>query len=199
MTSIRLVVCGAPPARRIHRLVEIGHQRGWEVQVLATPAGLGFMEVEKVEAATVHPVVVGGRRDPEPRAIRADGIVVAPATFNTVCKLAAGIADSYALAVIAEAIGEGIPTVVVPYVGAGMAARTPFLKAVRALHAEAVSVLMPDPAGPPPVRPVPSGPRSEAALADAAEGFPFNGAADELSRIMTARRSETYRLRSDAG
>jgi phosphopantothenoylcysteine synthetase/decarboxylase len=196
MTSIRLVVCGAPPARRIHRLVEIGHQRGWEVQVLATAAGLGFMEVEKVEAATVHPVVVGSRRDPEPRSIRADGIVVAPATFNTVCKLAAGIADSYALAVVAEAIGEGIPTVVVPYVGAGMAARMPFLRAVRALHAEEVSVLMPDPAGPPPVRPVPAGPRSEAALADAAEGFPFHGAADELARIMTARRAETYRLKS---
>ncbi|WP_163506730.1 flavoprotein [Fodinicola acaciae] len=199
MTSVKLVVCAAPPARRIGRLVEIGHERGWDVEVLATPSGVDFLDADKVEAATLSPVVVGGHHAADPRSIRADGIIVAPATFNTICKLAAGIADSYALAVVAEAIGEGIPTVVVPYVGAGMAARTPFLRAVRALHAEEVSVLMPDPTGPPLVRPVPAVPRSAAALADAADGFPFHGAADELLRIMTGRRSEVRRVRSDVG
>jgi len=35
--------------------------------------------------------------------------VIAPATANTICKLAAGIADAYALDVAAENIGLGVP------------------------------------------------------------------------------------------
>jgi phosphopantothenoylcysteine synthetase/decarboxylase len=190
MSSVRLVVCGAPPARRIDRLVDIGHARGWDIDVIATPAGIEFMDVERIEAATLYPIRSRDRRAAEPRSSRPDGIIVAPATFNTVCKLATGVADTYALAVLAEAIGERVPTVVVPYVGPGMAARMPFRRAVRALHSEQVSVLLPDSSVVAPI-----GPLSPDALEDAAEGFPFHRAADELTRVMTARRP----LRSDCG
>ncbi|GAA1693013.1 flavoprotein [Fodinicola feengrottensis] len=196
MSSVRLVVCGAPPARRIGRLVDIGHARGWEIQVIATPAGIDFMDVERIEAATLFPIRSRDRREAEPRSARADGIIVAPATFNTVCKLASGIADTYALTVLAEAIGDRVPTVVVPFVAPGMAARMPYRRAVRALHAEQVSVLMPDPSG---LGPVPVGPLSSTAQDDAAEGFPFHRAADELTRVMAARRPQSYGLHSDCG
>ena len=46
-----------------------------------------------------------GRRD-LPKSL---AVLVAPATFNTVCKLAAGINDTYALGIVAEAIGRGLP------------------------------------------------------------------------------------------
>jgi phosphopantothenoylcysteine synthetase/decarboxylase len=41
-------------------------------------------------------------------------VLVAPCTFNSLNKLAAGIADSLALSVVAEAIGRGTPVVVAP-------------------------------------------------------------------------------------
>jgi phosphopantothenoylcysteine synthetase/decarboxylase len=41
-------------------------------------------------------------------------VLVAPCTFNSLNKLAAGIADSLALSVVAEAIGRGTPVIVAP-------------------------------------------------------------------------------------
>jgi hypothetical protein len=49
---------------------------------------------------------------PEP-----DAIIVAPATFNTINKWAAGIADTLALGLLCEATGKGLPVVVLPYLG----------------------------------------------------------------------------------
>jgi len=45
---------------------------------------------------------------------KADAILVAPATFNLVSKIACGIADNYATTVIATAIAEKIPTYIAP-------------------------------------------------------------------------------------
>ncbi len=42
--------------------------------------------------------------------------MVAPITFNTVGKIAAGIADTYAHGVLCEALGEGLPIIAVPMV-----------------------------------------------------------------------------------
>ena len=43
-------------------------------------------------------------------------VLVAPCSFNSLNKLAAGIADNLALSVVAEAIGRGTPVVVAPSV-----------------------------------------------------------------------------------
>jgi hypothetical protein len=66
---------------------------------------------------------------------------VAPATFNTICKLANGISDNYALGTVAESIGRGLPVVILPFVNTALAARQPFQHAVAALRAEGVRVL----------------------------------------------------------
>jgi hypothetical protein len=50
-----------------------------------------------------------------------DAIIVAPATFNTVNKWAAGIADTLALGLLCEATGKGLPVVVLPYLNAAQA------------------------------------------------------------------------------
>jgi phosphopantothenoylcysteine synthetase/decarboxylase len=48
-----------------------------------------------------------------------DGLVlVAPCSFNSLNKLAAGIADNLALSVVAEAIGRGTPVIVAPSLNA---------------------------------------------------------------------------------
>jgi hypothetical protein len=69
-------------------------------------------------------------------------LIVAPATFNTVNKLALGIADTYALSSVAEVIGRGVPTVVVPFVNAALASRAPFRRSVEMLRMEGVRVVL---------------------------------------------------------
>jgi hypothetical protein len=45
-----------------------------------------------------------------------DVVLVCPATFNTVSRLALGIADTYTASALAEALGVGVPMFVVPMV-----------------------------------------------------------------------------------
>jgi hypothetical protein len=47
-----------------------------------------------------------------------DAIVVAPATFNTINKWAAGISDTLALGLLTEAIGKRLPVVALPFINA---------------------------------------------------------------------------------
>jgi Flavoprotein len=44
-----------------------------------------------------------------------DAFVVAPATFNTINKLAAGISGTLALGFLNEAVGTGLPVIAVPF------------------------------------------------------------------------------------
>ena len=83
-----------------------------------------------------HPDQPRNRSLPEHSAV-----IVAPATYNSIAKLAAGISDNYALGVVAEAIGRGTPVVVLPFVNTALAARAPFARAVAQLREEDVHVL----------------------------------------------------------
>jgi flavoprotein len=79
-------------------------------------------------------------------------IIVAPATYNTLCKLALGIADTFALTVLAESIATPTPVVILPFVNTSLAARTPFTRAIDALRAKGAHIL-----GPPGWTPHPPG------------------------------------------
>ena len=89
---------------------------GWTVQIVATPSALDFIDVPELEQQTGRPVRSQYRKPHEPKPPRADAIIVAPATYNTINKFAQGIADTYALGLLAEAPGLGIPVVVLPFV-----------------------------------------------------------------------------------
>lgn len=147
MTSRRIVavvVCGAGVAAEVYRLVELAQARGWDIRVVATPAALAFLDVPKLEALTGRPVLSEHRRPGESRARslpEPDAVVVAPATFNTICKLALGISDTYALSMLAEKIGQGVPVAVLPFVNSALAGRKPFVAAVASLRSEGVRVL----------------------------------------------------------
>ena len=71
----------------------------------------------------------------------ADAMVVAPATVNTVNKLAAGIADTLALGLIVEGQGRGLPIVVMPYTNDAMAAHPAFKAGLEKLREWGVTVL----------------------------------------------------------
>lgn len=78
----------------------------------------------------------------------AQAVVVAPATFNTVIKMAGGMADTLALAVAADAVGAGAPVIVVPWTHARLAGHPLFGPATRTLAGWGVRVLAADQAEP---------------------------------------------------
>ncbi|KUP98247.1 flavoprotein [Thermobifida cellulosilytica] len=139
--SLYVVVCAAGPARDVGILVGMAQEEGWTVQVIATPAAVGFIDVKALEQQTGRPVRHTHRKPGQPRSPKADAIVVAPATFNTINKLANGIADNYALDVVNEAIGLGVPIVVLPFVNSAYGKRAPFRKNIDLLRREGVSVV----------------------------------------------------------
>ncbi|MGC5235303.1 flavoprotein [Streptomyces albogriseolus] len=67
----------------------------------------------------------------EPRPSRpADAIAVAPATFNTVNKWAAGISDNLALGILCEAPALGVPVAVLPYLNSAQAAHPAYRRSL---------------------------------------------------------------------
>ncbi|MEV0619139.1 flavoprotein [Nonomuraea sp. NPDC050404] len=139
--TLYVVVCAAGPAGDVGRLVALAQDEQWIVQVIATPSALKFIDVPELEQQTGRPVRSQYRDPGEPRSPRADAIIVAPATYNTINKFAEGIADTYALGVLSEAPGLGIPVVILPFVNSALASRAPFLRSVASLRAEGVRVL----------------------------------------------------------
>ncbi len=82
----------------------------------------GFFDTAAVEAQTGRPIRSAWRRPGDPRPFPApDAVVVAPATFNTVNKWAAGPADTLAVATLCEACGLDVPVAVLPCVADALA------------------------------------------------------------------------------
>jgi phosphopantothenoylcysteine synthetase/decarboxylase len=177
---LTVVVCGAGPAPEVTKLVSLAQERGWTVNIIATPAGLAFLDVPKLEVLTGSPVR-SEYQAPGERATRSlsnpDAIIVAPATYNTICKLALGVSDTYALGTLAESIGRGIPIVVLPFVNAALASRRPFAQAVDSLRDEGVCVIL----GPGQWIPHPPGSGGERIAS-----FPWTTALDRIDTAVPA-------------
>jgi phosphopantothenoylcysteine synthetase/decarboxylase len=125
----------------VGRLISAAHGWGWGVGVVATPLGLGFIDQEAVEAQTGYPLRSAWRKPGDVRPLPpADAIAVAPASFNTVNKWAAGIADTLALGILCEAYGLGIPVAVLPYVNRAMAAHPAYGESLERLRAMGVLI-----------------------------------------------------------
>ncbi|MDT3443574.1 flavoprotein [Pseudofrankia sp. BMG5.37] len=136
-----MVVCAAPPAQQIEELIRLAQSDGWSVCVIPSPAAAEWLDLAALAEATGHPVCARARRPDEPKLPPADAVAVAPATFNTINKCAAGINDNAALGVVNEAAGLGIPVVVAPYVKATLAAHPSFARALGELAAFGFTIL----------------------------------------------------------
>ncbi|MEV0262749.1 flavoprotein [Streptomyces sp. NPDC050617] len=130
-----VVVCAAGVAPDVHRLITAAQQKGWDVGVVATPQGLGFLDTEAIEAQTGYPIRSAWRSPSDPRPLPpADAIAVAPATFNTINKWAAGISDTLAVGILCEAYGFGIPTAALPYLNSAQAAHPAYRQSLDRLR-----------------------------------------------------------------
>ncbi|MFJ6697987.1 flavoprotein [Streptomyces sp. NPDC091272] len=72
---------------------------------------------------------------------KADAVVCAPMTMNTANKLAADISDTYALGVIIEMVGVGVPTVALPFWSTALDAHPSTRRSVAVLREWGVRVL----------------------------------------------------------
>ncbi|MBK3524562.1 flavoprotein, partial [Streptomyces sp. MBT70] len=130
-----VVVCAAGVARDVGKLITAAQEADWDVGLVATPQGLGFIDVEAVEAQTGYPIRSAWRSPGDLRPLPpVDAIAVAPARFNTVDKWAAGISDTLALGILCEAYGMGVPTVALPCLNSAQAAHPAYRRSLDRLR-----------------------------------------------------------------
>jgi phosphopantothenoylcysteine decarboxylase len=114
---LAVVACGSPLAVRSHDVAAAAAAAGWIPRVAATESALGWLDAAAVERVTGVPPLVAQRGPYEPKRFPAPGaVIVCPATFNSVNKIAAGIMDNYAVGLVCESLATGVPVTVVPMV-----------------------------------------------------------------------------------
>lgn len=145
------IVCAASPARDAAVLLRLALDRGWEVCLIATPQAAAWLDHEPLERLTGHPIRSTYKLPDEPDVLPPpDAMLIAPATFNSINKWAAGISDTLALGLVTEAIGMDMPLVAVPCLNAAQARHPAFERSVAALRDCGVTVLYgPDGFAPP--------------------------------------------------
>ncbi|MEO3787684.1 flavoprotein [Actinocorallia sp. B10E7] len=152
-TVLYAIVCAAPPALHVRDLVGEAHERGYDLCLIATPTAARWLadDLTDLGALTGHPVRSAYKRPIDPDVLPPPGaVLVAPATFNTLNKWAAGISDTLALGLANEALGLGIPVAAVPCLSDALSAHPALSANLSLLRGAGVSLLHPDP------RPAPS-------------------------------------------
>ncbi|MET8945403.1 flavoprotein [Streptomyces sp. NPDC004542] len=136
-----VVVCASGVAGDVGKLITAAKETNWDVGVIATPQALGFIDTTGIETQTGYPIRSAWRAPGDPRPLPpADAIAVAPATFNTINKWAAGISDTLALGILCEAYGMGIPTVALPYLNSAQAAHPAYQQSLDRLRSMGVLI-----------------------------------------------------------
>ncbi|MGW2720867.1 flavoprotein [Streptomyces sp. NPDC001492] len=146
MTSRTLYLFGsaAPPVFDVASVIEDAQARGFDVCLGLTPTAARWLDgqLDELEQLTGHPVRSEYKLPGEPDVWpKADVILVAPATFNTVNAWAQGITRDFVVGVVAEGIGKGIPMVAMPCVNAAYVQHRQFERSVAELRAMGVEVL----------------------------------------------------------
>lgn len=141
-----VIACGGYPAGKLCDFVSFAQAAGWDVCVIATPDGAKFLDAAHLADLTGHPVRVHYKQPDEPDVLPPpQAFVIAPATFNTINKLAAGISDTLALGLLNEAVGVGLPIIAVPWPGAHLVHHPAFRRSLKTLNEWGLTVIM-DPA-----------------------------------------------------
>ncbi|MFD7641022.1 flavoprotein [Kitasatospora sp. NPDC059795] len=132
-------VFGLPDAVREARA------RGWEAAVGLTPAARGWLEaqVPQLEELTGYPVKSAYRWPGRPDVLPPpDAVLFAPVTFNSFNSLALGLTTSWVVGYAAEALGKGIPVLVMPCVNEALAAHPQFARSVATLREAGAHILL---------------------------------------------------------
>jgi phosphopantothenoylcysteine synthetase/decarboxylase len=138
-----LIVCGGRPAGQLPEFVCFAQAQGWDVCVIATPDGTKFLDAARLAELTGHPVRSQYKDPDEPDVLPpANAFIIAPATFNTINKLAQGISDTLALGLLNEAVGLGLPMVAVPWPNVALYRHPVFQRSIATLQQWGVRVIL---------------------------------------------------------
>lgn len=141
--TLYLVLSGAPAPEGVTELIQALHGHGWHVMVLSTPIGMDFHDQDQLAELTGEPVRVAFRMPGQGKSLpSADVVLACPLTFNSTNKFAQGLADNFAIALLCEMVGYGVPTVVVPHCKPQLASHPAFIRSLATLRGmESVTVL----------------------------------------------------------
>ncbi len=144
-----LAMCGSVAVARAPELARLLMRHGArvtpvmssEAQTLIQPRlmhwSTGTVPVTGLSGETEHVALAGNSESP------ADLLLIAPATANTIGKIAAGIDDTVVTTFATTAIGEGIPTVLVPAMHEPMYRHPVVMRNLEMLRTIGVDVVMP--------------------------------------------------------
>lgn len=114
--------------------------------MILTPSALKFADVPRAAEVTGQPARADYKRPEDPDVLPPpDAFAVAPCTFNTIGKWAAGISDTLAPGLLNEALGAGRPIIARPNPHVDLAKHPAFLRNIAFLRDCGVQVLF-DPA-----------------------------------------------------
>lgn len=137
-----IIACGGRPTGDLPAFLAYARELDWDTCVIATPAALKFMDLDKTAEAAGRPVRYDYKQPDEPDAFPPpDAMIIAPATFNSINKWAHGSSDTLALGVMNEAIGLHIPIIAVPFPSTALAQHPAFLESVQRLRTWGIDVL----------------------------------------------------------
>lgn len=118
---LTLSAASTTPEETAPDLVRLLQDEGWRVTVLCTPTGTRFHDLDALEELTGEPVRVDFRRPGTGKSLLPpDAVLACPWSFNSTNKTALGLADTFAVALVCEMIGRGVPTFLVPKAGDGL-------------------------------------------------------------------------------
>lgn len=147
--KIVLCITGSVAAVRSPEIARELMRRGAEVFTVMTPMAQKIIHPYLMEWATGNPVVTELTGQIEhvtyagEHANRANLVLVAPCTANTIGKAAAAIDDTPVTTVLTTAIGAGIPIVIAPAMHGSMYKHPMVLENIKRLRSIGVDVLMP--------------------------------------------------------
>jgi phosphopantothenoylcysteine decarboxylase/phosphopantothenate--cysteine ligase len=148
MKSVLLGVSGSVAAFRACDIARELMRREYTVRVCLTPSGQKFVTPILMESLTGQPCLVDAFDEPTRGRMAhidwaklADVVAVAPATANTLCKVANGFCDNMLTTICVAFNG---PIVLAPAMNPAMYASEPVRAAVQALRARAAAFVEPD-------------------------------------------------------
>jgi phosphopantothenoylcysteine decarboxylase/phosphopantothenate--cysteine ligase len=145
---IAMGICGSVAAARSPDLARQLMRHGAEVRAFMTGAAQKLISPMLMEWATGNPVVTELTGGLEHVAMggspgRSDLVLVAPATANTIGKIAVGIDDTPVTTLVTTAMGAGIPIVLAPAMHGSMYAHPAVAENLKKIEAMGILVIGP--------------------------------------------------------
>ncbi len=147
----RIILCitGSVAAIKSTEIARDLMRRGADVYAVMTRSSQQIIHPDMVEWATGNPVVTELTGQIEhvlyagEHSLRADLILVAPSTANTIGKVACGIDDTPVTTTLTTGIGAGIPVIIAPAMHASMYKHSIVIENIEKLRRHGIDVLMP--------------------------------------------------------